>query len=103
MVFRNAMMARKVGEGMKMQREWDLHRSTYFRFISLILAHTKYGNNHALFMLGLVKSQHLSLIFPNYLALLSMYLMLIFCRINSTYGGKSDRAATQQATCLSFS
>jgi hypothetical protein len=69
------------------QREWDLHTSSYFRFISLILACAKCGNIHTLFVLGLVKSQPLSLIFPNYLALLSMYLMLIFCSRISTEGG----------------
>jgi hypothetical protein len=67
-------MARKVGEGMAVQREWDLRRSSYSRFISLLLACAKCGNDHALFMLGLVKCQPLSLmIFPNYLSLLSSY------------------------------
>jgi hypothetical protein len=80
--------ARKVGEGMAVQREWDLRTSSYFKFISLILPCAKCGNGHALFVLGLVKFQPLSLIFPNYLALLSMYLMLIFCRRNSTDEGK---------------
>jgi hypothetical protein len=72
------------------ERAWqskDLRTSSYFRFISLILACAKCGNIHTLFVLGLVKSQPLSLIFPNYLALLSMYLMLIFCSRISTEGG----------------
>jgi hypothetical protein len=56
----------------------------------------------------------LSLIFPNYLTLLSMYLMLIFCRGISTDGGEerpgynTDAKAyagdtPQRATCLAFS
>jgi hypothetical protein len=85
-VLHNATAARKVGEGMAVQREWDLRKSSYIRFISLIRVCAKCGNDHALFVLGLVKSQPLSLIFPNYLALLSMYLMSIFCRRISTDG-----------------
>jgi hypothetical protein len=85
-------VVRKVGEGMAVQREWDLCTLSYFRFISSIWVCAKCGNDHALFVLGLVKSQPLSLFFPNYLALLSMYLMLIFCRRISTDGEKSDQA-----------
>jgi hypothetical protein len=94
MVFRIVTVARKVGEGMAVQREWDLRRLNYFRFISLIPACAKSGNDHTLFVLGLVQSKPLSLIFPNYLIVLSMYLMLIFCRRNSNDGGESDQAAT---------
>jgi hypothetical protein len=93
-VFYNATAARKVGHDIAVQREWDLRMSSYFRFIRLIRVCAKCGNGHALFILGLVKSQPLSLIFPNYLPLLSMYLMLIFCLRISTDGGKSDWAAT---------
>jgi hypothetical protein len=72
MVFRKA--TRKVGEGMAVQREWDLRRLSYSRFISLLLACSKCGNAHAMFMLGLVKFQPLSLmIIRNYLILLSSY------------------------------
>jgi hypothetical protein len=87
-------MTRMVGEGMQVPREWDLRTPSYFRFISLILVCAKGGNDHVLFVLGLVRSQPHSLIFPNCLALLSMYLMLIFCRRISTNGGNSDRAPT---------
>jgi hypothetical protein len=77
---------------MAVLREWDLCTSSYFRFISMILACVKCGNDHSLFILGLVKSYPLSLIFPNYLTLLSMYLMLIFCRRISTDGRGGGRA-----------
>jgi hypothetical protein len=75
-VFRNPTVTRKEGEGMMVQREWDLRMSSCFMFITLIRVCAKCGNNHASFVLGLVKSQPLSIIFPNYPALLSMYLML---------------------------
>jgi hypothetical protein len=97
-------------------KERDLHMSSYFRFFSLILACNKCGNDHGLFVFGLVKSQPLSLflIFPNYLALLSMYLMLIFCRRISTDRGEERPECNtyakpwtgdspQQAICFVFS
>jgi hypothetical protein len=55
-----------VGEGMTVQREWDLHSQKYYRFVVMLWASVECGNNHALFILALVKSQ------PN---LYSMYLM----------------------------
>jgi hypothetical protein len=65
-VFCSAMVERKVGEGMTVQREWDLHSQKYYRFVVMLWASVECGNNHALFILALVKSQ------PN---LYSMYLM----------------------------
>jgi hypothetical protein len=55
-VFCSATAARKVGEGMVVQREWDLHERSYY-IMTMLRACVECGNNHALFLLGLVKSQ----------------------------------------------
>jgi hypothetical protein len=50
-------MAMKVGEGMTMQREWDLRGRSYYRVMVMLRVCAECGNDHTLFVLGLVKCQ----------------------------------------------
>jgi hypothetical protein len=72
MIFRNAMMARKVGQNMDMGQDWPLRSQSYNRFMGMLQTSTDSGNDDALFLLGLVWTRFFSSLIT------AIYLMPIF-------------------------
>jgi hypothetical protein len=72
MIFRNAMMARKVGQNMDMGQDWPLRSQSYNRFMGMLRTSTDSGNDDALFLLGLVWTRFFSSLIT------AIYLMPIF-------------------------
>jgi hypothetical protein len=71
-VFHNMMMARKVGHNMVVCQEWSLRFQSYNRFMGMLQACANSGNNDALFLLGLIRTQFFSSLITR------IYLMSLF-------------------------
>jgi hypothetical protein len=53
-------MARQVGQNMAVCEEWPLRSQNYNRIMGMLQACTDFGNDDALFLLGLVRTQFLT-------------------------------------------
>jgi hypothetical protein len=71
-VFHNALTVRKVGQNMVVCQKWSLRSQSYNRFMGMLWACADSGNDDALFLLGLVRTQFLTSLVT------AIYLMPLF-------------------------
>jgi hypothetical protein len=71
-IFCNATMARKVGQNLVVCQEWPLRSQSHNRFMGMLQACADSGNDDALFLLGMVRTQFLTSVVT------AIYLMPIF-------------------------
>jgi hypothetical protein len=71
-LFRNAMMAKKVGQNMVVCQDWPLRSQSYNRFMGVLRACMDSSNGDTLFLIGLVRTRFFSSLNT------AIYLMPIF-------------------------